>query len=206
MSSLALAPLKAHLPEFIFSQIPACIDTFEINTPLRLAHFLGQCDYESAGFSVTEENLNYPAASLRRAFKKYFRKNLAEQYAHQPEKIAARLYAGRMGNGNEASKEGALYRGRGVILLRGKLNYAAFNAMVDDDLLQHPDLVAKKYALLSAAWYWNTRSLNTLADGGNHKTTVKQITRKMVGGFNDINARFQTFTKYDTLLQASVLY
>ena len=124
---LFLAPLKTYLPSSVFNQLQVCIEIFEINTAYRLAHFLSQCDYESASFSVTDENLNYSAIQLRRGFKHYFREHLAEKYAHQPEKIGARVYAGRLGNGNEATGEGYLYRGRGYIQLRGKSNYKAFN-------------------------------------------------------------------------------
>jgi putative chitinase len=200
MSSFTITSLQSCLPEFIFEQIPVCIEKFEINSPRRMAHFLAQCDYESNGFRVTEESLNYSAANLKKVFKKYFRKNLAEHYAHHPEKIAARLYAGRMGNGNEASKDGALYCGRGVILLRGKANYAVFNNLVEEDLLQQPDLVAQKYALISAAWYWSTLILNTIADQGDDKATVKHITHKMTGSFSQIPNRVQIFNKYYHLL------
>ncbi|MCK5898729.1 MAG: glycoside hydrolase family 19 protein [Methylococcales bacterium] len=195
-NSVSLEPLKACLPESVFNQIPACIEAFEINTALRLAHFLSQCDYESAGFSVTEENLNYSAIQLRRAFKKYFRRNLAKKYAHQPEKIGARVYAGRLGNGNEATGEGYLYRGRGYIQLRGKSNYKAFNDKVEEDMLAQPDLMAEKYALFSAAWYWNNTELNLIADEGAEKHIVKIITHKMNGGFSGTANRVQLFNKY----------
>ncbi|MCK5728350.1 MAG: glycoside hydrolase family 19 protein [Methylococcales bacterium] len=195
-NSLFLEPLKTCLPEHVFNQIPACLETFEINTPLRLAHFLSQCDYESANFSVTEENLNYSVIQLKRRFKKYFRNNLAKKYAHQPEKIGARIYAGRIGNGSEATKEGAMYRGRGYIQLRGKSNYSAFNPKVDEDILIHPALVAEKYALFSAAWYWNSCELNTIADEGANKCVVKKVTHKMTGGFSEIIERVQIFNKY----------
>ncbi|MCK5872311.1 MAG: glycoside hydrolase family 19 protein [Methylococcales bacterium] len=199
-NSVSLAPLKACLPESVFNQIPACIEAFEINTALRLAHFLSQCDYESAGFSVAEENLNYSAIQLRRAFKKYFRENLAEKYAHQPEKIGARVYAGRMGNGNEATGEGSLYRGRGYIQLRGKSNYQAFNDKVEEDILVNPALMTEKYALFSAAWYWNIHTLNLIADEGGDKGIVKKITHKMMGGYSEIVKRVQLFNKYHTAL------
>ena len=199
-NSLFLEPLKTCLSPSVFNQIHACIDVFEINTACRLAHFLSQCDYESANFSVSEENLNYSAIQLRRMFKKYFRENLAEKYAHQSEKIGARAYARRLGNGNEATAEGSLYRGRGYIQLRGKSNYMAFNEMVDEDMLAHPELMAEKYALFSAAWYWNICGLNLIADEGIDKPIIKKITHKMNGGFSGIVDRVQLFNKYYTVL------
>ncbi|MCK4493074.1 MAG: glycoside hydrolase family 19 protein [Methylococcales bacterium] len=197
---LFLAPLKTYLPSSVFNQLQACIEIFEINTAYRLAHFLSQCDYESASFSVTDENLNYSAIQLRRGFKHYFREHLAEKYAHQPEKIGARVYAGRLGNGNEATGEGYLYRGRGYIQLRGKSNYKAFNEMVNEDMLAHPELMAEKYALFSAAWYWNLCALNLIADEGIGKPIIKKVTHKMNGGFSGIVDRVQLFNKYYTAL------
>jgi putative chitinase len=119
--------LTKHLPEHVYVQILDVVIKYKINTPLRLAHFLAQCHHESAGFNVVEENLNYSAEGLLRTFKKYFTPEQANEYAHNKVKIASRVYANRMGNGDEASQEGWLYRGRGYIQLTGKDNYAAFN-------------------------------------------------------------------------------
>jgi putative chitinase len=197
---LKLEKLKGHVPDAVIAQIPDCAVKFQINTPLRLAHFLAQCGHESAGFKATQENLNYSADGLNKIFTKYFRDVNAASYARQPEKIASRVYANRMGNGNEASKEGYKYRGRGYIQLTGKDNYSAFDKTVDEDILNNPDLVATKYPLLSAAWFWNSRSLNNAADGGATDAAVTAITKKVNGGTIGLADRIKHFKEYYALL------
>lgn len=197
---LSLDGLKTHVPDIVFDQIPDCAEKFNINTPLRLAHFLAQCAHESAEFTALQEKLNYSAVRLKQVFPKYFPDNLADSYARQPEKIASRIYGNRMGNGDEASGEGYQYRGRGYIQLTGKDNYKAFAQTVSDDILQDPDLVATKYPLLSAAWFWNTRSLNLLADQGSDDQVVTNITKKVNGGLNGLDDRIQHFKNYYALL------
>lgn len=199
-ADLDLTKLNSHVPDVVINQIPDCVTEFQINTPLRLAHFLAQCDHESGGFKTTQENLNYSAEGLKKTFPKYFPDNLAESYAKQPEKIASRVYASRMGNGDEASKDGYKYRGRGYIQLTGKDNYSAFDKSVDDDISSNPDLVSEKYALLSAAWFWNSRALNSLADKGSSDSVVTEITKKVNGGTNGLDERIKNFKKYYALL------
>ncbi|WP_292926465.1 glycoside hydrolase family 19 protein [Nitrosomonas sp.] len=125
---------------------------------------------------------------------------MADSYARQPEKIASRVYGGRMGNGDEASKEGYKYRGRGYIQLTGKDNYSKFAQTVSDDILNNPDLVASKYPLLSAAWFWNTRLLNQLADEGSSDDVVTKITKKVNGGVIGLDDRIKHFKNYFPLL------
>ena len=197
---LSIDRLKAHVPDAVFNQIPDCAEKFNINTSLRLAHFLAQCAHESAVFKTLEENLNYSADRLKQVFPKYFPDNLADSYARRPEKIASRIYGSRMGNGDEASKEGYKYRGRGYIQLTGKDNYNAFDKAVGDDILNNPDLVATKYPLLSAAWFWNTRSLNQLADEGSSDDVVTKITKKVNGGLIGLDERIEQFKNYYALL------
>lgn len=197
---LKLEKLQGAVPANVIAQISDCVAKFQINTPLRLAHFLAQCAHESAGFKAVEENLNYSADGLNRIFGKYFPGNTAASYAHQPEKIASRVYAERMGNGSEASKEGYKYRGRGYIQLTGKDNYAAFDKVVSDDVLANPDLVASKYPLLSAGWYWNSRSINASADKGSSTAVVTEVTRKVNGGTIGLDDRLKHFQKYYALL------
>lgn len=197
---LKLEKLVTHVPDAVIQEIPDCVTKFQINTPLRLAHFLAQCDHESGGFKVTQENLNYSAEGLKKTFSKYFPDNLAESYAKQPEKIASRVYADRMGNGNEASKEGYKYRGRGYIQLTGKDNYSAFDKTVEESILDNPDLLSEKYALLSAAWFWNARSLNALADKGASDSVVTEITKKVNGGTLGLDERIKHFKMYYSLL------
>jgi putative chitinase len=199
---LKLDKLTGHVPLAVIDQIPGCTVKFRINTALRLAHFLAQCGHESNGFKATQENLNYSAAGLKKIFSKFFTDDLAASYARNPEKIAARVYAGtRLGNGDEASKDGYLYRGRGYIQLTGKSNYREFDKFVDDDILASPDLVSTKYPLLSAAWYWNSRSLNKLADKGSSDTEVSAITKKVNGGFIGLADRIKHFKQYYSLLK-----
>jgi putative chitinase len=197
---LKLEKLKGHVPDAVIAQIPDAASKFQINTPLRLAHFLAQCGHESAGFKASQENLNYSADGLNKIFTKYFKTVSAAAYARNPEKIASRVYADRMGNGNEASKDGYKYRGRGYIQLTGKSNYTEFNKSVPDDVLANPDLVASKYALLSAAWFWNSRALNNSADKGANDAAVTEITKKVNGGVIGLPDRIKHFKEYYALL------
>ena len=141
--------LKSQLSDNVYGQIQSVVDTFHINTSLRLSHFLGQCAHESGNFKFTTENLNYSVKGLLSTFPKYFKQpGLAEAYARNPERIASRVYAGRMGNGVEGTADGWKFRGRGYIQLTGKNNYSAFDKFVNEDIISNPDLVAKKYSLL----------------------------------------------------------
>jgi putative chitinase len=194
--------LTGQIPDVVLAQIPACAEKFQINTPLRLAHFLAQCAHESANFKATEENLNYSVEGLKKTFGKYFTDNLALTYAHKPEKIANWVYANRMGNGNETSGDGYRFRGRGYIQLTGKSNYEAFAAVVAEDVVSHPELVASRYALLSAAWFWNLRSLNGSADKGAMDSVVAEVTKKVNGGTLGLSERIGYFKRYYPLLVA----
>ena len=139
--------LKGHVPDAVIAQIPDTATKFGITTNLRLAHFLAQCSHESGGFKTVSENLNYSKDGLVKIFPKYFPGTLAESYARQPEKIAARVYASRMGNGDETTKEGFKFRGRGYIQLTGKSNYTNFTKFIGEDCIANPDLVATKYPI-----------------------------------------------------------
>jgi putative chitinase len=133
-----LDKLKDHVPDAVIAQLPDTITKFELNTPLRLAHFLAQAGHESGGFKALNENLNYGAKGLLGIFKKYFpTEALAKQYERKPEKIANRVYGGRMGNGPEATGEGYKFRGRGYIQLTGKDNYKAFDAVVTESIIDN---------------------------------------------------------------------
>ena len=189
--------LTKHLPEHVYVQILDVVIKYKINTPLRLAHFLAQCHHESSGFNVVEENLNYSAEGLIRTFKKYFTPEQANEYAHNKVKIASRVYANRMGNGDEESQEGWLYRGRGYIQLTGKDNYAALNDQLPGDILKNPDLVATRYPMLSAAWFWDHNNINDLCDN----ETIEDVTRKVNGGLNGIVDRSRLFYKYLDILK-----
>ncbi len=196
-----LEKLKGHVPDSVIKQIPEIQTKFEINTPLRLAHFLAQCGHESGGFRVVNENLNYSAKGLMGIFKKYFPSQaLAEAYQRKPEKIANKVYASRMGNGDEASGEGFKFRGRGYIQLTGKSNYTSFAKSIGEDVVASPDLVATKYPLASAAWFFNKNGLHKLADGGATDAVVTQITKRVNGGTIGLADRIKHFKEYYHLL------
>ena len=197
-----LDKLKGHVPDTVLNEIPAVMEKFQINTPLRLCHFLAQCAHESGNFKAVNENLNYGPVALMSTFKKYFPDlPKAEAYARKPEKIANLVYGNRMGNGPESSGEGFKYRGRGYIQLTGKVNYQSFDKVVDENVTENPDLVATKYPLLSAAWFWNSRALNTLADKGATDADVTAITKKVNGGTHGLEDRIAKFKKFHGLLK-----
>jgi putative chitinase len=193
--------LKGHIPDSVLAQIPDTATKFAINTPLRLAHFLAQCGHESGGFKLVTENLNYGAKGLLGVFKKYFpTEGEALKYERKPELIANRVYANRMKNGDEASGDGWRFRGRGYIQLTGRDNYTRFGLAINEDIPSKPDLVATKYPLLSAAWFWSTNSLNTLADKGDTDADVTAITRRVNGGTIGLSDRIKHFKEYYKLL------
>lgn len=198
---LKLEKLKGHIPDAVIAMIPDTAAKFQINTPLRLAHFLAQCGHESGGFKATSENLNYSAKGLMGIFKKYFpTEALANAYQRQPQKIANRVYANRMANGDEASGDGFKFRGRGYIQLTGKDNYTRFGNAIGENILSNPDVVSGKYALLSAAWFWSNNGLNKLADGGATDAVVTSITKRVNGGTIGLADRIKHFKEYYHLL------
>ena len=196
-----LEKLKGHVPDTVIAQIPGVMEKFQINTPLRLAHFLAQCGHESGGFRLTKENLNYSAKGLMGIFKKYFPTEvLAKQYERKPEKIANKVYGNRMGNGAEATGDGAKFCGRGYIQLTGKDNYTAFGKSINEDIAANPTVVAEKYALLSAAWFFNKNKLHVMADGGATDAVVTSITKRVNGGTIGLPDRIKHFKEYHALL------
>jgi putative chitinase len=195
------AALSNILPAALVNELALVQEKFLINTPARMSHFLAQCAHESGNWKFLTENLNYSADSLLKVFPKYFKdKATADKYARQPEKIANRVYASRMGNGDEASGDGWKFRGRGYIQLTGKDNYAQFDKFVDDDILANPDLVATKYPLLSAAFFFHKNSLNALADKGVTKDDVVAITKRVNGGTHGLDDRLNKFNTYKGVL------
>ena len=149
---------------------------YDINTPKRQACFIGQCMHESGGFKILQENLNYSAAALMRTWPSRFPDiDTAEKYEHNPQKIASKVYAGRMGN--TTPEEAGKYIGRGLIQLTGKENYANCGLGLGVDLLGNPDwLGTPKYAALSAGWYWHKKNLNALVDD------IETMTKRINGG------------------------
>jgi len=201
VGGLKLEKLKGHIPDSVISQIPDTAARFELNTPLRLAHFLAQCGHESGGFKATQENLNYSASGLKGIFGKYFKEaGLAEQYQRNPQKIASRVYGGRMGNGPESTGDGFKFRGRGYIQLTGKDNYTAFGKAINEDLTANPDKVATHYPLLSAAWFFTKNGLHKIADQGASDAVVTQVTKRVNGGTIGLADRIKHFKEYYHLL------
>jgi putative chitinase len=197
-----ISRLKGHIPDKVLAQIPDTAAKFEINTPLRLAHFLAQCGHESGQFRVVNENLNYGAKGLMGIFKKYFPNEAkAKLYERKPEKIANLVYASRMGNGAEASGDGYKFRGRGYIQLTGKDNYTAFGKAIGEDIPSNPDLVATTYPLLSAAWFFNKNGLHKLADKGATPEVVTMVTKRVNGGTIGLADRLKHFQEYYALLK-----
>ena len=196
-----LEKLKGHVPDNVIIQIPGVMEKFEINTPLRLAHFLAQCGHESGGFRLVKENLNYSAKGLMGIFKKYFpTEALAKQYERKPEKIANKVYSSRMGNGDETSGDGAKFCGRGFIQLTGKTNYQAFFKSIGADINTDPALVATQYPLASAAWFFNKNGLHKIADGGATDAVVTSITKRVNGGTIGLPDRIKHFKEFYAVL------
>ena len=200
-SGFKLDKLKGHVPDKVIEQIPDTAKKFNITTPLRLAHFLSQCCHESGGFRLVNENVNYSAAGLKGIFGKYFPGNLSESYARQPQKIASRVYGGRMGNGAESTGDGYKFRGRGYIQLTGKDNYTRFGKFIGEDTVANPDLVATKYPLASAAFFFDSNKLWSICDKGSDNATVTAVTKRVNGGTIGLADRIKHFNEYYNLLK-----
>lgn len=184
---------KIIIPDFVLEQIPAIT---AMNTPLRRAHFLSQCSHESAGFTAVRENLNYSAARLLQIFGKHFTHEDSQFCAGRPELIANICYANRMGNGNAASGDGFKYRGRGYIQITGRDKYAAFGKFIGEDCLDDPDIIARKYPLLSAAWYFDVNRLWAICDKGAGDDVIRLLTRRINGGLNGLEDRIRLFREF----------
>jgi putative chitinase len=198
---IQLEKLKGHVPDSVLVQMPSVISKFNITTPLRLAHFLAQCSHESGNFRLVKENLNYSADGLKKIFGKYFPGNLNTLYARNPQKIASRVYAGRMGNGVESTQEGFKFRGRGYIQLTGKSNYSNFSKFIGEDCVTNPDLVALKYPLASAAFFFDSNKLWSICDRGGDDSTVTAVTKRVNGGIIGLPDRIKHFHEYYNLLK-----
>lgn len=180
-------------------------DKYKINTPERLSHFLAQVNYESGYMNYIEEKFTYSAKRLLKVFPKYF-KNIdeANEYAYKPEKIANRVYANRMGNGDEQSGDGYRYRGRGLIQLTGKNNYLEFSRWYNDSkmFVDNPDLLLQhQFAVLSAFFYWDKNKLNNyiIIEDGSYNI-CKKLTKKINGGYNGLDERFKLYLKISGIL------
>ena len=196
MSSVMIKKLETKIPATPYQYLVNSKNLSNITNVTRLAHFLSQVAHESGNFKLVYENLRYSAAGLLKIFPKYFpTQELANRYAMQPQYIGNRVYANRMGNGNEASGEGYLFRGRGYLQLTGKSNYQLFSQYVNENCVANPDLVATKYPMDSALWFFDRNKLWSLCDASTPES-VTAVTRRVNGGTHglaDRQAKFKTF-------------
>jgi len=182
--------------------LKAAASYFKLNKN-RAAHFFAQCAHESGNFKAFSENLNYGAKGLRGIFGKYFPTDaMAKAYERQPAKIANRVYANRMGNGDEASGEGFLYKGRGPLQLTGKNNYRAFGKYIgrEQEILDNPDLVATELGFESALWFFDANKLWSICDQGINDAAILALTKRINGGTHGLDDRKLKTKKYATWL------
>ena len=184
-----LNKLHNKIPLEVLNELGGVVKQFNITNSFRLTHFLAQVAHESGNFKHIRENLNYSAEGLIKLFPKYFSKETALWYARKPESIANLVYGNRMGNGDKNSGDGWRFRGRGYIQLTGKTNYKAFGDYIGVDLLVNPDLVATKYPLTSAAWFFEKSKLWVICDEGVHNDVVKKVSYRVNGGYNGLADR-----------------
>lgn len=192
--------LKGFVPDNVYADLGIVQMKFGMDTGLRACHFLSQCAHESGNFKTVSENLSYSATGLKRTFSKYFPGNLSESYAFNAANIGARVYANRMGNGDEASREGYRFRGRGYIQMTGKNNYASFSKFIGEDLVANPDLMATKYPLISAAYFFQKNGIWAVCDQGRDENTITDVTKRINGGKIGLDDRIKKFNKYAEIL------
>lgn len=193
--------LVLKLPLSVTGELDDVIKKYNINSPLRISHFLSQIAHESNNFKALRENLNYSAEGLLKIFPKYFSKDTASACARKPETIANIVYSNRMGNGDRASGDGYKFRGRGFLQLTGKDMYKAYGDYIEMDLITNPDFVATKYALSSAAWFFQKKGLWKICDLGGDTETIKKLTRLINGGTNGLEDRIAKFDLFNYLLK-----
>jgi putative chitinase len=193
--------LASKMPATAAGFMLGVVERYKISNPHRLAHFMAQIAHESGNFQLVTENLNYSAEGLLRVFPKYFKdKATADAYARKPEMIGSRVYANRMGNGDEASKEGFKFRGRGYIQLTGKDNYKAFSQFIGEDCVANPELVATKYPMDSAIWFFDKNKLWDICDKGAGEDVVTLVTKRVNGGTHGLDDRLSKFKTFHSLL------
>jgi putative chitinase len=195
-----LNKLHNKIPVQVLNELGDVMKQFGITNSSRLTHFLAQVAHESGNFKHVRENLNYSTEGLLKVFPKYFDKNTAPLYARKPEQIANIVYESRMGNGNRNSGDGWRFRGRGYIMITGKTNYKAFGDFIGVDLVKDPDLIATKYPLTSAAWFFQKRKLWDICDRGVDVATIKRISVLINGGVNGMSDRVSKTNVFMSLL------
>ncbi len=209
---LNINKLKGVIPDSVILQLPNVMAKFNINTSLRLAHFLSQCAHESIDFKVVFENLNYSEAGLLALFKSDFdvnkdrilsdfEKKKAKELERNPQKIANFVYANQNGNGGESTGDGWKFRGRGYIQLTGRENYKNFTKFIGVDAVTSPDIVANTFPLASAAFFFNDNALWSICDKGSSDAVVLALTKRINGGTNGYDDRLLKFKKYYNLVK-----
>ena len=194
----AFLPNNQHV-EHWFEALAKVLPDYDITTPQRVASFLGETYVESAGYTAIQENLNYRAESLCRTWPSHFTPDIADQYAHNPERIANRAYANRMGNGDEASGDGWRFCGRGLIQLTGRANYTAFGQSIDSSPEEVSDLLQTfEGCVQSACWFWETNNLNQYADAG----AIDHESRIVNGGTLGLQERRAAYERALQILQS----
>jgi putative chitinase len=191
-----------------FAHMNNIVSKYNITSHVRLAHFMAQIAHESGNFKAVVENLNYSVDALLSVFPKYFKdkngvldKALALKYARNAEMIGSRVYASRMGNGDEASKEGYKFRGRGYLQVTGKDNYKAFSTFIGEDCFATPDLIATKYPMDSAMWFFDKNKLWDICDKGATSEVVTLVTKRVNGGTHGLDDRLSKFNTFVGLLK-----
>jgi putative chitinase len=184
-----LNKLHNKIPIQVLNELGDVMKDFNITNSFRLTHFLAQVAHESGNFRFVRENLNYSTEGLLKVFPKYFDKNTAPLYARRPQAIANMVYNGRMGN-RLKSNDGWNFRGAGYIQLTGRVNFKAFSDYIGDPkIMDDPSLVATKYPLTSAAWFFEKNKLWTICDQGVDLATIRRVSQRVNGGFNGISDR-----------------
>jgi len=194
--------LKGHIPDSVFAELPLLIEKFECNNALRMAHFLGQASHESGGFKATKENLNYSADGLTKIFGKYFNASNVAAYARNPEKIANKVYANRMGNGDEKSGDGFKHRGFGYLQTTGKENQYQFADFIgNQEVKSNPELIATKYPLASAGFFFWKNKLWAICDKGVTDADITAVTKRVNGGIIGLADRIKHTKEYHSFLK-----
>jgi putative chitinase len=193
--------LKGHIPESVLAELPLLTSKFECNSEIRMAHFLGQASHESNNFKFGKENLNYSADGLIKIFGKYFDAKTAVNYARNPEKIANKVYANRMGNGDEASGDGYKHRGFGYLQTTGKTNQYEFADFIgDQEIKTNPELIATKYPLASAGFFFWKNRLWTICDKGVNEEAITSVTKRVNGGTIGLTDRIKHTKEFYSFL------
>lgn len=192
--------LKGVIPSYVLNELEKNGEDFGVTSKIRLAHLLSQVEHESGNFKVVEENLRYTEKRLLQVFPKYFNESNSIYYAMKPEKIANKVYASRMGNRNEKSGDGWLFRGRGYLQLTGAENYVNFGKAIKENLVKYPDLVSTKYPLTSALWFFKVNNIWDICDKGSSSDVVTLLSKRINGGTIGLKDRLARFTKFANIL------